>query len=374
MHPVNQNKLLNYKEKMRQRNLLLTMSAAVCLCTQAQQQSSLTHEGNGLLKGDFVRHRIEYFDAGQGGENMLWEYPIVYQDNHETTVNVDADILGIYRITDGNHADFFIERPDSQKVTLFQCSEENPLSRTEYTDPLLRIQYPFEYGDSIFKPFRGNGVYSGDHHFLKRGATVVMGDATGSLIVNEEDTLHNVLRVYTLKSYSVCMDLKAEALDTAQLRQVIEGRYEWYARGYRYPILETVTSTSYHNMDALGTTRRAWCCLPSEQLALNDSVNREIQRNDSIARILAEQAEKDIIHYTTTVNNGVVTLNYDLDASAHIITLVADAFGMTYRRAEWIQSEGTDYIRQLDCNGLRRVTYILYINVNGRIYSEKVSL
>ena len=355
--------------------------AAVCgmlACIGMQAQSMLTHDSNGLLEGEFARHSIDFFDAGQGGENLLWEYPLDFIEDNERTVNVATDFLGVYRMTDDSHAEYYLEQADSTSGTTiwqqFQCSEENPLSKTEYMKPLLRMKYPFEYGDTITRPFMGKGVYCGDHHFLKRGATTVMADATGSLVIGEGDTLRNVLRVYTLKSYSICMDLNAAALDTAKLRQVIEEKYEWYARGYRYPVLQTKTSTSYANMQALGTTHTAWCSLPSDMLSLNDSVNHEVQRSDSIAEAQREAANRDIIHYTTTVSNGVVTLDYSLDAKAHIIMLVADAFGMTYRRAEWTQEEGHGYLRQIDCNGLRRGTYILYINVNGRIYSGKVSL
>lgn len=359
---------------MKVKRILIAALCSMAMCVPSFAQTSLTHERNGMLVGEFARHSIDFFDAGQGGENLLWEYPIELLDDHETMVSIDKDIIGIYRMTDGEHAEFYIEKPDSQEVTLFQCAEENPLSKIEYMTPLLRMQYPFEYGDTITRPFMGKGVYCGDHHFLKRGATTVMADATGALVVDENDTIHNVLRVYTLKSYSLCMDLSAAALDTAKLRQVIEERYEWYARGYRYPVLETVTSTSYHNLTKLGTTQKAWCCLPSEQLALNDSVNHEVQRQDSIALAEKALAEKDIIHYAVSVSNGSVRLNYSLDEDAHIVTMLADAFGMVYRRSDWTQEQGENYTRDTDCSGLRRGTYIFYINVNGRIYSEKVSL
>ena len=356
-------------------------AAALCgmlACASTQAQPALSHESNGLLEGDFTRHGIDFFDAGQGGEDLLWEYPIEFIDNHETEINVGVDFLGVYRMTDDTHAEFYLEKADSTTGTTtwqqFQCREESPLSKTDYVSPLLRIKYPFEYGDSIARPFHGEGVYCGDHHFIKRGATTVIADATGSLVVDEGDTLRNVLRVYTLKSYSICMDMNPAALDTAKLRQVIEETYEWYVRGNRYPVLQTKTSTSYDNMQVLGTKCTAYCCLPSDLLSLNDSVNREVQRKDSIAEAQREAANRDIIHYEASVSGGVITLDYDLDAPAHIVTLVADAFGMTYRRAEWTQQDGSGYTRRIDCNGLRRGTYILYINVNGRIYSEKVSL
>ena len=355
--------------------IMLAAFCGIAMCAQSFAQSTLTQERNGLLEGEHSRQGIEFFNAGAGGDDLLWEYPIDKLDDSKCTLLIQNDTVKATRracvsVSDDQETRRYSLFGD----TLMLCNTESPLQQTWYVKPLLRMHYPLEYGDTISRPFKGYGKYCGDHYFKEQGLSTVISDATGSLVVGENDTIHNVLRVYTLKSYSLCMDLNAAALDTASLRQVIEERYEWYASGCRYPVLETITSTSYHNLNALGTTRKAWCCLPSEQLMLNDSVNREVQRQDSIALAEKELAEKDIIHYTVSVSNGRVTLGYSLDADAHIVTMLADVFGMVYRRSDWTQVQGVGYSRDTDCTGLRRGTYIFYINVNGRIYSEKVSL
>lgn len=359
--------------------MLAAVYFGLLTCTGLQAQSALSLESNGLLECEFVRHSIEYFNAGQGGKDILWDFPINHLSDQEyvDSIVIEADTTGGYRMTDSTHARFFVEKQDSTQnpiTFLYQCGEESPLSKTVYSIPLTCMVFPFEYADSITKPFMGNGIYSGDHHFLERGVATIKADATGSLVIDEGDTLRNVLRVYCLKSYSICMDMTETALDTAQIRQIIEEQYTWYARGYRYPVLETMTSTSYHNLNALGTTRKAWCSLPSEQTILNDSLNRGLQRTDSIAYSTAGKTDKDIIRYTLTVNNGMVTLDYDLDADAHIVTLLANYYGMAYRHEDWVQESGNGYVRQVDCSGLTKGTYIFYINVNGKIYSEKVFL
>ena len=82
----------------------------------------------------------------------------------------------------------------------------------------------------------------------------------------------------------------------------------------------------------------------------------------------------DIIHYNVDTRGGVVTITYDLDVDASIGTIVATHMGMVYSHREWTQKAGQGYSVQIDCNGLRSGMYILYINVNGKAYSEKVIL
>ena len=59
---------------------------------------------------------------------------------------------------------------------------------------------------------------------------------------------------------------------------------------------------------------------------------------------------------------------------ATITTIVANQMGMVYMSRQWTQEAGQGYSTQIDCNGLRSGIYILYINVNGKVYSEKVTL
>ena len=65
---------------------------------------------------------------------------------------------------------------------------------------------------------------------------------------------------------------------------------------------------------------------------------------------------------------------YDLDEDATITTIVANHMGMLCVSRQWTQNAGQGYSTQIDCNGLLPGVYILYINVNGKVYSEKVTL
>jgi hypothetical protein len=170
------------------------------------------------------------------------------------------------------------------------------------------------------------------------------------------------------------MDLDTAALDTAKLTQIIDERYEWYLPGSQYPFVEDVTSTTYFDMDAIGTTRYACCNLPEDRVPyfVTHEDGSEDDEQDGFSD--EEQQIPDIIHYKVETVGKTIHIAYDLDGDATITTIVANHMGMLCKSRQWTQAAGQGYSAQMDCAGLRSGVYILYINVNGKVYSEKVRL
>ena len=258
--------------------------------------------------------------------------------------------------------------------TLFLIGSESQLEKREYVQEKISKKFPLEYGDSLSRHFRCEGMYCGNHPFREEGITTVRVDAEGSLVLAENDTVRNVRRVHTIDSYSICMDLDSAALDTAKLTQVIDERYEWYLPESQYPILEDFTSTTYYNMEAIGTTKYAFCNLP-EILATDyitpEDENETDEQDNSFDK---EPQSPDIIHYKIDFQGKTIYMTYGLDEDATITTIVANHRGMLFLSRQWTQEAGQDYSVQIDCNSLRPGVYIFYINVNGKIYSEKVKI
>ena len=280
------------------------------------------------------------------------------------------DSTGVVSVIEPEKNLYYRTTPD----TLILLGSESPLEKRDYVRKKLSKKFPLVYGDSIIKRFRCEGMYCGNHPFREVGTTTVKTDAVGSIVLAENDTVRNVRRVHTIDTYSICMDINIAALDTAKLTQVIDERYEWYLPDSQYPIIEDVTSTTYLNMNAIGTARYAYCNLPEDQVAYYITPQDEDATDEIDSSFDEETTEPDIIHYKVTTNGSVVNITYDLDAEATISTIVASHMGMTYRHREWTQNAGQGYSMQIDCSGLRHGTYILYINVNGKVYSEKVTL
>ena len=312
---------------------------------------------------------MPYFYTEKSSSNSTWDFSDLMTTGQNLNIWLQKDSLDRHLVLTSNDITYY----DLSGDTLFIVHVENPLSKITYDHPILSIKYPFAYGDSISVPFSGYGVYCGDHPFREQGMSMVMADAAGSIVLGE-DTIQNVLRVYTRMSYSVCMDIDSAALDSARLKQIIEERYDWYARGYRYPLFTTVTSTSYDDAAPIGTTRSAWGMPPDSQRFQADSCNEDIRRKDSIAIAEKAKANDDIIHYTVSQNGNQITVNYSLDGSADVSALVSDVMGVVYRQCRQNNDKSDGYSLCIDCNGLRRGKYILYVNVNGKVYNEKITV
>lgn len=204
------------------------------------------------------KNKIRYFSPGRGGKNRVWDFSKKLGSKGASQVTFMKDSNGVVSAFEPSKILYYRTTPD----TLILMGSESSLEKREYVWEKVSKKFPLEYGDSLSKRFRCEGMYCGNHPFREVGITTVKVDAVGSIVLVENDTVKNVLRVHTIDSYSICMGSDSAALDTAKLTQVIDERYEWYLPESQYPIFEDVTSTTYCNMEAIGTTKYAYCNLP----------------------------------------------------------------------------------------------------------------
>ncbi|MBQ2196052.1 MAG: hypothetical protein II407_03860 [Prevotella sp.] len=316
------------------------------------------------------KNRIRYFSPGNGGQNKVWDFSKKLNSKGSAQVMFITDSTGVVSVIETGKISYYRTTPD----TLILFGSESPLEKRDYIVEKKIRRFPLEYGDSISEGFRCEGIYCGNHLFREVGTTTIRVDAVGSIVLAENDTVRNVRRVHTIDAYSICMDIDSTALDTAKLTQIIDERYEWYLPQSKYPMIEDVTSTSYYNLNVVGTTKYAYCNLPADQVSAY--ITQEDDSTDDEQEGFSDQEphSPDIIHYTIESQGKVVNMTYSLDEDATITTIVSNHIGMLCMSRQWTQNAGQGYSAQIDCNGLPSGIYILYINVNGKVYSEKVTL
>lgn len=341
------------------------------MCGIEKSQGQVNLSGMEPMTIDSIqKSKIHYFSPGKGGKNMVWDFSKKLGSKESSQVIFMKDSTDVLSVIESGRISYYRTTPD----TLILLGSESSLERREYAIEKISKIFPLEYGDSISQRFRCEGVYCGDHPFREAGTTTFKVDAVGSIVLAENDTVRNVRRVHTIDSYSICMDIDSAALDTARLTQVIDERYEWYLVNSEYPIIEDVTSTTYFNMDVIGTTKNAFCNLPDHLVDYYITQEEDFIDDEQEGFSSGNQQIPDIIHYQIGNQGNAINITYDLDKDATITTIVANHMGMLCRSSQWTQEAGQGYYVQIDCNGLRHGTYILYINVNGKIYSEKVTL
>ena len=315
------------------------------------------------------KSRIRYFSPGKGGSNKVWDFSGKLGSKESAQVMFAKDSTGVVSVIEPGRIRYYRTTPD----TLILIGSESPLEKRVYAMKKISKKYPLEYGDSVSMPFRCEGMYCGNHPFREAGMTTIKVDAVGSIVLAENDTVRNVRRVHTIDAYGICMALDSAALDTAKITQVIDERYEWYLPGAQYPIIENMTSTTYLNMDVIGTTQYAYCNLLEDETALYITPEED-DETDEPEIVVEEQSTPDIIHYQVRTQGKVINITYSLDEEASITTIVASYIGLLCKSSQWTQNSGQGYSMQIDCSGLHPGIYILYINVNGKVYNEKVKI
>lgn len=356
------------KTDVMTRRFFILLHCLVVMITASAQDAMVTKFANIPCDSDELQlQTIPYINTTAKGDKNTWNFSNLTFGKICKVRHASISKGSVISIADHDMTYYSLDDD-----ALFVTGKESPLCKVEYSVPLLKMRYPLAYGDSVSKPFKGNGMFCGDHYFREQGLVTIIADAMGKILL-DEDTLYNTIRVSTLKSYSICMNMDSSSLDTASTKQVIELRYDWYARGYRYPIITTISKTSYSGMQPVGTKEEAFCLFPNTQRSAQDIINAEIRRNDSIS--LSDNARnKDIIHFSISQNSNSLVVNYSLDESANIIALLSDVMGIVYRQNRQYHNKGNGYVLNIDIGGIRNGEYILYLNVNGKIYNNKIKL
>lgn len=356
------------------RILLAIIFAHVSLSLCAQ--SFLTFQTNAFRAGDKISQEcVDYIEPGCGGNDQIWDF-----SNFPAMKNVQVEYVNIpdsdsLSVTAFRHRERLQYQMSSDTVRLINYT--TPLYNINYTIPLLTAVYPFYYGDRSTGFYAGYGDYCGKDSVHIQGEVFIEGDGYGKIVLSETDTLFNVLRLHITRSASVLVGIACEqATDGGNARQRIIDSYKWYARGYRYPIAETVTTTWYNDMTQVSTHSSSYLCLPELQILSGDSVNNSIIRADLDKREHNEgksSTAKDY-HYTIKKEGNYVKITHTLNKGATVNTLLCNHTGYVYqRRSEYFEA-GNGCYTQIDLSGLRQGIYILYIQVGDLVFSEKIEV
>lgn len=376
-----------YKMNRSSRPILLSLVLSFVFLSLSISSQTVDYKANIPRSGDVMtRQMLEYFPQGNNGQSVIWDFSglSIESDSVENVyieyfIDPDSSRLSV---VDGN----VILRYSDLTDTLQIIGQETALESICYDVPQSIMTYPFTYGSVISGSYSGNGIYCSRLNVHVSGSLVVESDAEGVIITAESDTLYNVLRVHTLRTGSISMNsvMDANNSDTTHVKQEIEERFEWYARGYRYPLYETTTITYYDDMTKLYDSHSASRISPEYMHFPDDSYNDSILAHDVQAHSAmfpidglqptypdgSNPENSGIIRYTVLTNGNTLTLDYDLDQDATLTFIICNKMGMLFVNRRENVKAGSEHTAEFDLSGLVPNDYILYINVNGTIYSE----
>ena len=302
-------------------------------------QTSLTYKNNALVPGDsFLSKEIQYIDPGGSGPNQIWDFSKIQYTGKTPVVNVEAapaqKLAGIseynMKVSENGYEYYYnlTENGFEEKAYL---NKESKLT-LYYSDPLVKMKYPFSYGEQYSDHFTGNAWYNETKKLDLSGDFTMIADAFGTLILPEM-VIKNVLRVKATKQ-----GVQINMCGTTQASTV---KYFWYAPGYRYPVFTISTlENRYYGRDTV-ITRSAYENLqqPHSGSAIAGTIGSEDQvENGDVSVIIFPNPFKEKVTYNYFLRKQLpVSIDlYDMSGKYKIRLAKTSSSRKAYIQANWM--------------------------------------
>lgn len=369
---------------MKNKNLILKtiilFLVFVSPCTFLSGQINQFH--NSPRSGDkIIKKQFDYIEPGEAGEDKLWDLSLLAKGGNEYVQEYTEPLLigdSIYimgpdtflkrNIASGeliigieNYTVYYYRIRDG-RITLLGF--ENPVTEMHYQTPLLQMNYPFSYGDRDSTLFETKGLYSREFQLETNGEEYIEADASGRILLPSGDTLSNVLRVKTIQNVRDSL-----SMNTTQVS------YRWYARGYRYPVLETLRSVNNMEEGEIEIFKTTFFYPPEEHLYLEDDlanqvVNTPDEKEDKISPGVMSPLSGYSINgfgwgcniYPTPVETWL-NVEYMLEKDAVVSVSLYDMAGKLLHLSPGQQQLSGYHIESVNCQHLSTGNYVLHMSV-----------
>ncbi len=381
------------------------MLAIITLYCSMVSAYYLDFSHNSPRNGDVLNaETIELFNTITTGDNVTWDFA-------ELRVENTGKQIKYYKLSDS-----LIAKAENREVSYLAMSGDTislvvhnaPFKHLDMLLPELLMAYPMGYTSCVGCWFYGEGVVDGSHYLRQAGNSCTAVEAKGRLITPDCDSLRNVLLVHRYRAGSthISADFSKSFLmrgDSLMLNSdSIAGwlvndsithsidTYSWYARGYRYPILEqNIVKTFYNQIQVDSLTKTCYFSpkMQEEELAedaQNDSL-RMIDRNEpwNIEQLIQGNgaglsnsnlgflSQGDCCTLSPLVVDVSTTLSYNSETPTNImvgIYSMTGAFMSGFTR----QTQDTHGNLSIDTSQLHQGEYVVTAYIGSKLFSFKI--
>ncbi len=334
---------------------LVLLAAVLMAATVAFAQTVLKEKTHGLLPGNpNPMIETEFSTPGAAGKQVTWDFSALPQKapfygtvEAPALYNPPASVL--------NASNTLLIESDLQAFMTTNDRELRVLATRvgtfmrEYDEPVLKMRYPFAYGETYSGKTKGLQYYT-DNSYRQpfELAYEVSADAYGTLLL-PGTTLKKVLRVVTTQTFTYSSNYSTTVVT-----------YRWYVKSHRYPVLSLIFEKR-----ADGTL-----------YPLKGAYNAIVEAPAILAKAEKEGAKGNI----TTLNlypnpfSAELNVNYTLNAQAVVTIALYDAQGVLVKTLlQQSQEEGV-YTQTFttELQNLATGMYILRAEANGSVLSQQV--
>lgn len=299
---------------------------------------------------------VTFSEPGPSGKNRIWSFSEMKPTNkpHQVTYfQIDSLMLGMEE--DQTQYSYQM-RNDS----LFYWGYRNYLSKLEYTQPELKLRFPFNYGDSVSSFFKGTGEYCQKVAFNVSGLSTVKADAWGSIAIGGRKIADRAIRLYTLQQYS------RQGVDSISMEV---HTYSWYVADKNYPIVETTKVFTTKDCGVASLVHSA----SYRYINTDDVIPEETCYDDSTT--VEEVTETEFLasckFYPVPVIDRL-TIEYEIKKNSQVKFILSDGSGVILHTSPVYNLQEGFYTEEIAMSGLKTGVYVIHIQVGQLIVKINV--
>lgn len=373
----------------------LIFSIILMLFVHGSLFGQITLRYNGIRPGDeIIKQQVDHKDPGREGENVIWDfsklksindqYRLVYKKPYllnDSTYKMGKDLFKVKEVDPSTlvlaieHNTMYYFKQNENKLEIL--GHENPTTLLHYTTPMVASVYPTDYGQSYTSQYKSEGLYSKRIPFESQGSLKITADALGMIILPSGDTLEHVIRTKTVQIIHEVVKSKKP-----QNFNIVSETYKWYAKGYRYPVFESVKT--YHMEDSLQSKafKTSFFFPPGEHLYLDDD-KENLAVLDSLWNIKHPLQQETRSSETETAGNfsynfypnpveSQLTIEYYLENPTTVTISLYAMDGKQLKNITVGKKEKGLHTEYMDFSTLAKGTYVLTIKTNTNTLSDKI--
>ncbi len=281
-----------------------------------------------------------YVDPGIAGENITWDFSNLQFDQpfigkvNNSQLSSNQALFPKANTELGEFDALFYFDVNKQETDQYGYVSSDGKTKIIYSSPFIKMKYPFGYGDSYSGQLNGSYEYGDLIKGSLSGNYSVEADGSGSLVLPGNIKFENVLRIKTIKKYSILFSNSTQDVEVTT--------YRWYNSYHRYPILvlteyssktgtsEYINHQAAYNSDAINVSDL------QAMAATLDNINLFPIPANNILKLSANAITPGGLYFEISdlsgkpvrfFNNKVTeTGTYELDLSREIVGLTPGSY------------------------------------------------
>lgn len=336
------------------------------------QNGVITATSNFLEGGDSIHY--DYIDAtipqSTNFSEQTWDFSnFKYLGIEKEVCFVDNDSNHIKMID----KDAILEFSQGKDCLFLKCLQA-PLLNIDFGNSFEYLKFPFSLNDSLICQIEGKGIYCSKNKMELSGTCYTKAMTRGKLILPSNDSLNNALLIQ--RNIVANINVSKDSLMSEMQEEPMKFKatfFEWYAMGYRYPILKAIEASINKGERKVLEQSFAYAANVESMNNLADEQNKEIR--DRMQEVSSDSnGKQDNISYKVTSNGKQISVFYSLVSDSQLRFLICNTSGMVLKSVSQQQQAGNNYRQDFDCSGLPLGEYVLYLQINDNFFAEKVNI